>query len=105
MGAVPILGESGSLSPLLATVAGGVIGYMLAGWKGSIGGAMVVLGANNLGLAATDKPMLRLGVAALGIGVGGYFVHMASKASPVRPNPPKWLKQVEDEPEELEDDE
>jgi hypothetical protein len=94
VGAVPVVGESGTLSPLLATAAGGAVGYMFGGWSGAVGASMVVLGANNLGLVGTDKPALRLAVAAIGIGLGGYVVSKASKGQKAIPNAPSWLKKV-----------
>jgi hypothetical protein len=96
VGGVPVLGEGGSLSPLLSTGIGALVGYFLGGWKGSLGSGLAILGANNLGLAATDKPVLRLSVAILGIGAGGYLVYTASKKQGTIPNPPKWLRRITD---------
>lgn len=93
VGTVPVLTDAGPISPLLTLLAGGAIGYAFGGWKGSVGSAMVMIGANNLGLAG-EKTAMRLGVAALGLGLGGYMVHSAVKKTSLVPNPPKWLRRV-----------
>jgi hypothetical protein len=53
----------------------------------------MVVGANNLGLAG-EKTAMRLGAAAIGLGVGGYVVHSAAKQTSLVPNPPKWLRKI-----------
>ena len=93
VGAVPVLSDGGAISPLLAIMAGGIAGYMLSSWKGGIGTAMMVVGANNLGLAG-EKTAMRLGAAAIGLGVGGYLVRSAAKNTSLIPNPPKWLQRI-----------
>lgn len=93
MGTVPVIADSGPVSPVLALLAGGILGYAFGGWKGSLGSALVIVGANNLGLAG-ERTAMRLGVAAVGLGLGGYLVHSAVKKTSVLPNPPSWLRRV-----------
>lgn len=93
VGMVPILSDGGSISPVLALVAGGIAGYMMGDWKGAIGAALMVVGANNLGLAG-EKTAMRLGAATVGFGLGGYMVHSAAKKTSLVPNPPKWLQKI-----------
>jgi hypothetical protein len=92
-GSVPYLADGGAISPLLTLLAGGTVGWVLGGWKGAAGTALVMIGANNLGLAG-EKTAVRLGVAALGLGVGGYMIHSAAKKTSLVPNPPSWLRRV-----------
>lgn len=89
-GAMPGM-QQGPLSPILSLIAGGVVGYALAGWKGAAGGALMIMGANNLGLAGTEQPGMHMGVAAVGLGLGGYILYKSSKGTSLVPNPPKWL--------------
>lgn len=93
VGLVPVLSDGGATSPILAIAVGGIAGYMLGSWKGAVGTALMVLGANNLGLAG-EKTAMRLGAAAVGIGLGGYIVHSTAKKTSLVPNPPKWLRKI-----------
>jgi len=94
LGALPILQSSGTLSPVLSLLGGGIVGYAFGGWKGAAGGALVIAGANNLGVSGSDQPGLHLAAAAAGLGIGGYIVYRLSKGKSVMPNPPRWIRRI-----------